>query len=83
MSLTDHARDCLGSLVSRLVLLRQQEGPRPGWESVDRALCAILDTTVEIGPLKEHYKAVLEAVRTETWGEAGKDTRVGTCEVTS
>lgn len=83
MSLTDYARDCLGSLISRLVLLRQQEGPRPGWESVDRALCVILDATVELSPIKQHYNAVLEAVRTETWGEAGKDTRVGICQGTS
>lgn len=76
MSLSSRTRSHLDKLVSRLVLLRLQEGPRPGWECVDGALCGMFDPSIEITSLKQHYDAMLDAVRTETWGEAGKDLRV-------
>ena len=68
----------LGNLIYRLLLLRLQEGPRIGWETVDDALRQTFTASVplHILPLGQNIVAALDILRTETWGDAGNDLRV-------
>jgi serine/threonine-protein kinase ATR len=76
LSFSTGFESALGNLIYRLVLYRLQQGPRVGWESVDIALRHIFDAPLDVLPLGQNVVPALDILRTENWGDAGKDLRV-------
>jgi hypothetical protein len=76
LSLSTGFENALGNLIYRLVLYRLQQGPKVGWENVDIALGQIFDASPDPLPLYQNIVPALDILRTENWGDAGKNLRV-------
>jgi hypothetical protein len=66
----------LGNLIYRLLLYVLQDGPRSGWEIVDSSLRRIFEAPLDILPLGQNIMTALNVLRTESWGDSGKELRV-------
>lgn len=67
----------LSDMIYCLMLCRLQEGPRPGWENVDIALCNVFEAKLNITHTRRSILVALDILRTENWGDEGRDLRVG------
>ena len=75
LSLSTAFESALGNLVYRLLLHRLQDGPKIAWQIVESALQQIFETSIDMLP-GQNIAAVVDILRTENWGEAGKGLRV-------
>lgn len=76
-SLSIGLEGALTDKVYRLLLYRLQEGPRTGWENVDNALRDAFDAKLGVIHPRQNILVALDVLRTETWGDEGKELRVG------
>ena len=76
-SLSTGFESALGNLIYRLLLHMIQEGPRSGWETVDSALRQVFKTPHHILHVGQNIVTALDVLRTESWGDSGKELRVG------
>jgi hypothetical protein len=83
ISLSTGLEGALSDMIYRLLLYRLQEGPRTGWGNVDNALRDIYEAKLSIIHPRQSILIALDVLRTENWGEEGKDLRVGLFSLSS
>jgi serine/threonine-protein kinase ATR len=75
-SLVTGFESALGNLIYRLLLHMLREGPKTGWELVDSTLRQIFEGPPDTLPLGQNIVTAFDILRTESWGDSGKELRV-------